>query len=427
MVETRVADGLWTAPIPEGGRLLEPGAAGAGARRGRAADDASAYGCVVSTLRADGSGPAYDYDAVYVHLPDRLVREAGGRVAHVTLALRSERAPAHAAARFEESEGRGGVVRVARCRLPESVEAGSLVKRALQEFRAGSWVQTQSAGASAQAAGGAAPAGATARASASTCAEWVEVWWCTTVTASGSDYEYTRCEFEGYECARYVSVSEDPWDGGDPPGSGDDPDPCPEGPTDQLCQDGGGIVPTNPEPDPDPCDDEYEPVLSDPAVYQGFEGLWVDSNPEAPLSERVEQAAWIVETSSGGLGLIRVTPDPNAELPLYCGTTPLGGRPAGAIGYVHTHPVEPGTPLPECPFYDPVTNEYRPREAAWGPSSQDYLWALSQELEHNYILDRDEIWSYKADGWKRSIPACGYDAPDDSRLGPDVPEFLVTR
>ena len=263
--ETPVADGPWTAPIPADGRLLEPGDAERGARRGAA--DASAYGCLVSTLRADGSGPAYDYDAVYVHFPDRLVREAEGRVVHATFALRSEKAPAHAATRFDGGEERGGVVRVARCRLPESVEAGSLVKRALQEFRAESWLPSQSAAASSETAGGAAYAAAPVRtASMTQCAQWVEVWWCQTVSSSGGSI--TRCEFESYECTRYVSVSEDPWDGGDPPGSGDDPDPCPTGPTDQLCDDGGGAVPppSNPPPNvppPPPAGNDVIPDTTD--------------------------------------------------------------------------------------------------------------------------------------------------------------------
>ena len=328
-------------PIPAGGRLLEPGDAEQGARRAYATDasvvaDASAYGCLISTLRAEGSGPAYGYDAVYVHLSDRLVREAEVRMGYATFALRSEHAPAHAATAFNGTEGRGGIVRVARCRLPESAEVGALVKRALQEFGERSWVASRSAMGSTS---------ASARASATTCAEWVEVWWCQTVTSPGTDYEITRCEFEGYECARYISTHDPPpggGGGGAPPG-GSDPDPCEYdgGATGQLCVGGpgGGTVPTDPEPDP--CDTGYA-VIDAPGFATGAGAAWEASNAQDPNPyARSERGGWIVRDPA--TEAISIVPFAGAVY-TPCGIDVPSGTvpPNGAIGIFHTHPYAVG-------------------------------------------------------------------------------------
>lgn len=63
-----------------------------------------------------------------------------------------------------------------------------------------------------------------------------------------------------------------------------------------------GPAPTQPPPlemeQPDTCATN-DPVVNDAVVEAAFAELWRNSNPFAPQSERVEQAAWVVQTQYG--------------------------------------------------------------------------------------------------------------------------------
>ncbi len=234
--------GLAMAPIPSGARLLAlPGETDAGvetARRGRQPDGASEYGCLVSTL-GDGTGAAYDYDAVYTRFPNAIVEAAGGRVRTMTVVLRSAAGPewAGTAVRGVEDDG-GAVVRVARCRLPDTPEAVRLVKEGLRRFRESSWAGTVERAGSARAAGG----GETARTSGG-CLLYDQVWSCVR-SQPGS------CFLLSEECLVWDTVRTDPWGGGGsgPGTGGSSPDPCENTDgtaTSQLCvggPDGGAGV-----------------------------------------------------------------------------------------------------------------------------------------------------------------------------------------
>lgn len=117
--------------------------------------------------------------------------------------------------------------------------------------------------------------------------------------------------------------------GGEPPG------PTPTDPDDPALQ-------------PDTCTTN-DPVIDDPVVEQLFTNLWTSSNPSAEQSQRVEQAAWIVQTPTG----LATLPWTDADF-APCAVTPHYGSfqiPANAIGWVHTHPFTQGELQTSC---DPI-------------------------------------------------------------------------
>ena len=339
--------GLATAPVPAGARLLpSPGETGVGveAARRRQPKGASAYGCSVSTLRsAEGAagGVAYDADAVYLHFPKRVIRAAGGRVALVTLAVRDQEAPVYAGTEINGIGG-DGLVRVARCRVPETAEAVPLLREQLRRFRAGSWAGDGGAG---QAGAGQAEGGARrsqARESGR-CMRRVEMMFCYTDSRTGA---VLRCEHDGYQtefydCVDYISVQVDPFDGGG--GGGGPSDPCANGSltiTGQVCGD-----------DPDPCDGPNPPpeckkcetgdaVIDD--IGGEVEPLWEasDANNPDPFA-RKEQGGWI--TRDPATGRHRIVPFPDSFTRTACGIRILpGDLPPNTVGMFHTQPFATG-------------------------------------------------------------------------------------
>lgn len=120
---------------------------------------------------------------------------------------------------------------------------------------------------------------------------------------------------------------------------------------------GGGTNPPEPQcPDWDPnCSYEElepdtcvtnDPVINDPVVEAAFAQLWANSNPNAPQPERLEQAAWIVQTSYG----LDIIPWTNADFG-PCTISPHVGTfsiPTNAIAWIHTHPFTEGEVQTSC-------------------------------------------------------------------------------
>lgn len=117
---------------------------------------------------------------------------------------------------------------------------------------------------------------------------------------------------------------------------------------------GGGLVPPS-CPDYDPsCDSESppdscatsDPVVNDAVVQSAFTQLWNNSNPDAPQGERLEQAAWIVQTPNG----LQIVPWTDATFG-PCTITPNIGTftiPPNAVGWIHTHPFRTGEFQTSC-------------------------------------------------------------------------------
>lgn len=94
---------------------------------------------------------------------------------------------------------------------------------------------------------------------------------------------------------------------------------------------GGGAEPT----DTADCA-TGDPIIDSPAVQAGFEDIWKRSNPEAPMSQRIERGGWVIRTATGYA--FQAWPDVwsinQCGIDVPAGTMP----PAGAVAWVHTHP-----------------------------------------------------------------------------------------
>jgi hypothetical protein len=141
-------------------------------------------------------------------------------------------------------------------------------------------------------------------------------------------------------------------------------------------------------------------VLNDPVTEAAFAALWANSNPDAPQSQRVEQAAWIVQTQYG-LAYVSWT---NADFG-PCTITPHVGTfsiPANAIGWVHTHPFTEGELQTACEpigydaYGQPVYGTYNkfPNEA-----DIELAAAINTSLGRNidaYTIDQGSIVRFVA-------------------------------
>ncbi|WP_022836233.1 hypothetical protein [Salisaeta longa] len=258
-------------PMPPGADLLPlPGTSSLRARQAALPEAppalaGSPYGCLYSTpnLQAPSTGPAYRYRRVYAFFPLAAVAGAKGAARTVVFQLNSrtlyaggaERAAAH-------------VVRVARCRLPDTDAAQALLHERLRRFpepphtharhaqakrtRQQAWVGVS---ASAFSPSGLVTPSATSK--RKVCVDYEYVWvYPDGNTCYSNPVDGLVCDqpiLVRGECQRYITVDGGGGGGGSPGGVGSDPSPCAQEPTTQLCDLGGGPVdPAPPEPADDP-------------------------------------------------------------------------------------------------------------------------------------------------------------------------------
>lgn len=138
--------------------------------------------------------------------------------------------------------------------------------------------------------------------------------------------------------------------------------------------DGGYTYDWQPGDPGTPCDTGV-PYVDDSVVNYGMAQLWKASNPDAPLSQKVEAGGWIVRRSDGSY---YVYPWPghgnncgwNTEVPW-----PPEGKGA-IVAFVHTHPYFTGNPIPVCDPNDATKIVgYVPYEGE--PSDMDHATATS--------------------------------------------------
>ncbi len=139
--------------------------------------------------------------------------------------------------------------------------------------------------------------------------------------------------------------------------------------------------------------------LDSPTVYEGFAGLWIESNyaSQTPQSERREQAAWIVQSASG----YTLVPILNASAG-PCSIAVYETPPPGAVSMVHTHPFRLGETTTTCTGYGAVCT---------GTPSTDDRAALSRfGFSTGYILDASGLGRYTATGGESAQreTRCGY-------------------
>lgn len=169
-------------------------------------------------------------------------------------------------------------------------------------------------------------------------------------------------------------------------------------------------------------------MLDDPAVRQVLWNLWQQSNADAPQTQRLEQAAWIVLNADGSLGMAPFT-DLTEQGPCAVNGNMLA--PANAVAWVHTHPFRRGEELVVCGAYkrlDPAGNwidvigpDGRPDYPEYDnrPSADDraVLEAINDfRKQHNLdllsgvIIDHDRTTAFTEDAAEqpRPFPRCGY-------------------
>lgn len=129
--------------------------------------------------------------------------------------------------------------------------------------------------------------------------------------------------------------------GPSPEGTGINP-----GTEDSYTPEGGGSeMPPPDSTDEKPCNTS-DPVLNSLAVQAGFEDLWSRSNPDAEMSQRREKGGWIIQ--SGTAYVFEPWPDSWTIGPCGLDLPETTTAPAGAIGYVHTHPYKRDELLTSC-------------------------------------------------------------------------------
>jgi len=199
----------------------------------------------------------------------------------------------------------------------------------------------------------------------------------------------------------------DPWSCDDGSGSGNDNDNNDPSPGDDNCGEGslpgtddGQCVdePDDPFEDPEPCETGDE-ILDDPNVHGEFQNLWDSTNfgdeiSPNPLDQRLETAAWIIQTSTGFEALPL---DENfIERQDACGIDYNGPVPENVVGLIHTHPYTVGTDLTSICELNPDNDDpiYRGE-----PSKADFKQGVNNGITfgenfQNYIMDADGISSY---------------------------------
>lgn len=206
---------------------------------------AAEFGCVMSSLNAEGATKAYTYRSYYIKFPKSVVKKAGGETQFRAWVFGSNNAGSNARS-FGLVEK---VVRIVKCTIPDTPKAVKMLKKHLNKFGAGSWLEDlkekrKTLPLIPTASGG---------------WEWV-------CTAEGKTVGYYWDEeldrlgfFVTYGCIEgrwTLSEEEDPLGGGSGNGTpSDDPEPECNDPT-LPCQEGpgGGQLPP-----PDPCDSDNPP------------------------------------------------------------------------------------------------------------------------------------------------------------------------
>jgi hypothetical protein len=190
----------------------------------------SPYSCLISTLADDEADYNYWNRAFWLEFPEKVIKEAKGKVVMRAIALGSE----HAGSKAGSWQGVDNVVRVAQCLIPDSPLAVELLESELRKFSEGTWISNRR--------------GRLASPSTSgwECSEFFVV-----VSCWGTPTSY-HCEVTDVRCVSYIYIEEEPIGGGGGDGfPGEDPGECdPYGA--EPCYLGGGGSQPPPEP-PNPC------------------------------------------------------------------------------------------------------------------------------------------------------------------------------
>jgi len=358
----------------------------------------SPYSCLISTLADDEADYNYWNRAFWLEFPEKVIKEAKGKVVMRAIALGSE----HAGSKAGSWQGVDNVVRVAQCLIPDSPLAVELLESELRKFSEGTWISNRR--------------GKLASPSTSgwECGEYFVTIVC---QVDPNTQNWINCTITDVTCVSYVYVEEPIGGGGGSGFPSEDPGECdPYGA--EPCYLGGGGSQPPPEP-PDPCTgnnppaycsnpcETGNPILDDVGIQLALERMWDLSNygshiSPTPEAQRKEQVGFIIPSPFGGYQLQMLVPSLINSGPCKAVYNKPANLPEGAI-MVHTHPYSNGE----------LQNYCRPGETLKydsGPGIKDGQALRDLGLENGIILDADKIILFSQND---SVPPtllnrCGY-------------------
>lgn len=188
---------------------------------------------------------------------------------------------------------------------------------------------------------------------------------------------------------------------------------------------GGGGTSDPPSTDPDTCT-TGNAVIDDPTVEAGLTDLWKRSGIDKPQEQRLEHAAWIIRNSDGSHRLMAFS----YTVQTACSVNGNMNAPAGAVGWVHTHPFRSGETMQVCgalkrevspgqwvdwigpngqPLYPRYSNQPSQPDRDFISSVNSLRKQLGQTYLNGYVIDNERITRYGANGAKdQSFGRCGY-------------------
>lgn len=297
--------------------------------------------------------------------------------------------------------GRGGLVRMVKCNLPDNSDIQEKVKKRFSRFSNQSWLfehvsgQSQKKSTNQQLNSPTPPPVPTDW--EYVCTEYVITTYCSIDPETGEIY---GCETKDPECFNYGWVYIDESSGESTPT--EDEGDTPTGPSGGGSGGAGGdpcsgleeeswVNCTHETENIEPCE-TGDPVLDDPQVQEGMRDLWEASNYGSdddpnPESERKEQLAFIIPDGFGGYNV-------DSANHLYIGEPgPCNvnfkkpeNLPEGTI-LIHTQPYKSGDVQKEC-----VPGETFEYNNDVGEKDRPTLDSLG--LERGIILDAEQIISF---------------------------------
>jgi hypothetical protein len=364
----------------------------------------SPYSCLISTLAEDEADYNYWNQAFWVHFPRSAIDEAEGKTIFKAFSFASEQSGDNAGS----WAGKGKIVRLAQCEIPDSDFAETLLIEQFIKFdeklvdvfnrqlksKAGDWE----------------------------CIEFYHTYDCEYDPSEGM----VICTIMDTHCVTWVYVEEPPISGGGGGFPGNDPGECDPMGT-EPCFDGGGGS-SIPPPEPDPCDETNPPswctdkcetgdaTIDNTGVQETFEYLYDKSDFDLPIDQRTEQGGWITKDPlSGDFGFTEFP----SNWPRYaCGIGMpqnwVNAAPSNTVGMVHTHPF-----FENDDTTDPNVcgEEYGTEDWTSGFGNDD-LQALIDLANHlsdhtikGYVIDGNNIVTFNTlsfTGPEDIDPRCGY-------------------
>ncbi len=384
--------------------------------------------CYVSTLNATGAENAYTYRAFRINLPQGLLDQAekqDQQIAWVTFRYGSR----HALLRVEADTaalGKGGIVRMARCRIPQSKKIVEVLFEQFTEFGKASWISQYKSTLT----------DSKSKDFARVASEWVKrcIDWGSYCTAAGDD---DRCDdpdnWTPY-CKQYSWIfvvdgdnGGGGLDGGEGVGGGgNDSDPCAPCQPHMPCSNrggtpggcaapgGGDLDPLDPDDpgEPEPCETGGKyPALDAEIVQQAMDEAWLESygSSDNPLDDdQRNEALFLVYSTNNGYSIEVVPAGPETSSCHFDGGNYT--ITSNIVALIHVHPYSDGDTVndPACGSgtYDGDVVSEEDRSVVQEINSSTVIPPTPM-----FVIDKDKIRIIKPTNpyqYSNTIGRCGY-------------------